>query len=143
MKILKIWGIPIYKMLSDTEFVERVRKGLYYSRKVVWVHVAVLLVICVIVPGAVGLLWQLTKDSPDQSLESVGVGLFAGFLFGAFIGQYFWTGVNVILSALDLFDYTREPRLLIKYHDMLKEMGALSQDDEQQDDSGNLRMRDV
>ncbi len=143
MKILRIWGIPICKILSDTEFVERTRKVLRFSRKIVWIHVAVLLVICVIVPGAVGLLWQLTKDSPDQTLQLVGVGLFAGFLFGAFIGQYFWTGVNAILMALDLFDYNRAPRLLIKYHDLLKEIGALDQDDEQQDDLGNSRMREV
>lgn len=143
MKILRIWGIPICKILSDTEFVERTRKVLRFSRKIVWIHVAVLLVICVIVPAAVGLLWQLTKDSPDQTLQLVGVGLFAGFLFGAFIGQYFWTGVNAILMALDLFDYNRAPRLLIKYHDLLKEIGALDQDDEQQDDLGNSRMREV
>jgi hypothetical protein len=104
---------------------------LHFSRKLVWIHLVVLLVICVIVPGAVGLLWQLTKDSPDQTLQLVGVDLLAGFIFGAFIGQYLWTGVNAILMALDLFDYNRAPRLLIKYHDMLKEMGALDQDDEQ------------
>jgi hypothetical protein len=143
MKILKICGIPIYKMLSDTEFVEKTRKVLRYSRKLVWIHVAMLLVICVIVPGAVGLLWQLTKDSPDQTLQSVGVGLFAGFLFGVFIGRYLWTPLNAVLSALDLFDYNRVPRLLIKYHDMLKEIDALDQDDEQQDELGILRAKQL
>lgn len=131
MKMVRMWGIPIFRILSDSEFVERTRKALRFSKKLVWIHVAVLLVICVIVPSAVGLLWQMTKDSPDQTLQLVGVGLFAGFLFGAFIGQYLWTGVNAILMALDLFDYNRTPRLLIKYYDMLEEIGALALDDEQ------------
>ncbi len=143
MKILKIWGIPIYKILSDTEFVEKTRKVLRFSRKFIWIHVAVLLVICVIVPAAVGLLWQLTKDSPDEARQSVVAGLIVGFIFGAFIGQYLWAGVNAILSALDLFDYNRAPRLLIEYHDLLKEMGALDDDAIQQDESGIFRANET
>jgi len=139
MKILKIWGIPIYKMLSDTEFVERVRKGLRFSRKLVWIHVAMLFIVCVFVPMIVNMVWQITKDSPNETRLWIGAGLLFGFFFGAFIGQYLINGMHAILTALDLFDYNRAPRLLIKYHDILKEIGAMDQDDEQQDESGSLR----
>ena len=139
MKILRIWGIPICKIFSDTEFIEKIRKVLRFSRKFVWIHIVMLLVICVIVPAAIGLLWQMTRDSPDEARQSVVAGLIVGFLFGAFIGQYLWAGVHAILTALDLFDYNRAHRLLVKYHDILKEMGALDQDNEQEDELGSLR----
>lgn len=139
MKILKIWGIPIYKMLSDTEFIERVRKGLRFSRKLVWIHAAMLLIVCVFVPMMVNMVWQITKDSPNETRLWIGAGLLFGFLFGVFIGQYLINGMHAILSVLDLFDYNRAPRLLIKYHDLLKEIDVIGQDDEQQDESGSLR----
>lgn len=130
MKILKIRGIPICKVFSDTEFVERTRKVLRFSRKFVWLYVVVVLVICVVVPAAVGLLWELTKDSSNEARQMVIAGLIVGFIFGAFIGQCLINGIHAILMALDLFDYNRAPRLLIKYHDKLKEIGALEQNAE-------------
>jgi hypothetical protein len=131
MKILRIWGISIDRILSDTEFVEKIRKGLRHSRKFVWIHVSVLLVVCVIVPATVGLVWQLTQDNPDETRKWIYAGLLFGFLFGAFAGQYLVTGVQAVLMALDLFDYNRASRLLIKYHDMLQQMDALDENDEQ------------
>ena len=87
-------------------------------------------VICVIVPASVGLLWQLAKDSSSEAQQMVIAGLIAGFLFGAFIGQCLINGIHAILMALDLFDYNRAPRLLIKYYDKLKEIGVLDQNAE-------------
>ena len=134
MKILKFWGIPIHKILSDTEFVEKTRKGLRLSKKLVWIHVAVLLVMCVIVPKMITIVWDVTKDSPDESKKWIGAGLIFGFIFGAIIEQCLFSGFQAILTALDLFDYNRGSRLLIKYHDMLQEIAVQQQDYEQQDE---------
>jgi len=65
MKILKFWGIPIHKILSDTEFVEKIRKGLRISKKLVWIHIAVLLVVCVIVPKMIAIVRQFTKTNQN------------------------------------------------------------------------------
>lgn len=143
MKILRIWGIPICKMLSDTEFVEKTRKGLRYSKEVVWVAVAALLLVCVLVPMTLNGIWRLTRDNPNETRKWIGTGLLFGFFFGAFAGQYVLSGVHAILTAFDLFDYNRAPRLLIKYRDMLKKVGALGQDDEKQDELGILRTKEV
>ncbi len=131
MRILRIRGIPIHRILSDTEFVEKIRRGLRHSRRLVWIHVAGVLAICVILPAAIGFVWQLTQDSPDEIRKWIYTGLLFGFLFGAFAGQYLVKGVQAILMALDLFDYNRASRLLIKYHDMLQQTDAPDEDDEQ------------
>jgi len=77
-------------------------------------------------------LGSFTEDSPDEVKQMILTGLVLGFFFGAFIGQYLVLGFQAILAALDLFDYNRGSRLLIKYHDMLQEIDV-QQDYEQQD----------
>lgn len=128
MKILRLWGIPIHKVLSDTEFVEKTRKGLRLSKKLVWIHVAAMLVVCVIVPMMVKIAWDLGQESSGEERRGLWLGLLAGFFFGAFIGQYVLMGLQAILVALDLYDTNRATRLLIKYHDMLQEMGVLEEE---------------
>jgi len=136
MKILRIWGIPIHRILSDTEFVEKIRRGLRHSEKYVWVHVFVLLVVCVIVPIFIYLVWQLIQNSPDQSRRWIYAGLFSGILVGVLLGQYLFMGVQAILAALNGCDYSRSTKLLVKYHDMLQQMDALEEDDEQNRQDG-------
>ena len=144
MKTIRIWGIPIHRIPSDTEFVEKIRKSLRRSRKYVWVYVLMLLVLCVIVPVSIDLAWQLTQDCSDEIQKWIYTGLLLGFLFGALGGQYVFMGVQAFLMALDLFDYNRPSRLLVQYHDRLRQMDALDKDNEQDrpDTTGGKQDRD-
>lgn len=53
------------------------------------------------------------------------MGLLAGFIFDAVIVQYVVMAMQAIVLALDLFCLNRSTKLLIKYHDTLKDMGTL------------------
>lgn len=134
MKILKLWGIPIHKILSDTEFVDKIRKGLRLSKKLVWIHVAVLLVLSVAVPKLIAFFWQMIEEMPDETEKMAWIGLKLGFIFGVFVAEYIIIAVQAILAALDIFDFNRGNRLLIKYHDMLQKIAVPEQDHEQQDE---------
>ena len=125
MKIFRLWGIPIHKMLSDTEFVDKTRKWLRLSKRFVWIHVAVLIFLSVLIPWLIDLVQQMIDLLPDENRKLVWAGLLLGFIFGAVIGQYVVMAMQSIVTALDIFDTNRAPRLLIKYHDMLKDMGIL------------------
>ena len=133
MKILKICGIPIYKILTDDEYVERTRKQLRYCRKLVWIHIAVLLIACVVVPGFIYIMWKLSEYTSDKEQQVILLGLAFGFIFGTFIGKYLYIGFENIMIALNLYEYNRGYKLLIKYYDKLKEIGAIEQDEQQQD----------
>jgi len=138
MKILKYRGFPIHKIFSDDEFVERTRKNLKRSRKLIWIHIAILLFLSMFIPKLIQFVLEIIEDMPDEYRQWAWTSLVCGFLFGALIGQYAIMAIQSILMALDLFDFNRGTRLLIKYHDMLKEIGALEQDHEQQDGQSGL-----
>ena len=133
MKIIRFWGIPIHKILSDDDFVERAQKHLKRSKKYVWFHIAALLFVCVFLPRLIQWLWQIIEFLPEEERKMVWIGLMLGLMFGMFIAQYLVIAGQSILMAIDLFDFNRSNKLLIKYHDMLKENGLLAEDNEQQD----------
>jgi len=133
MRIFRLWGIPIHKMLSDTEYVEKTRKWLRLSRKFVWIHVAVLIFLSVLIPWIIDLVQQMIDLLPDEARKLTWMGLLLGFIFGAVIGQYVVLAMQFILVALDLFDYNRSTKLLIKYHNMLKDMDILESYDKLKD----------
>ena len=133
MKILRFWGIPIHKILSDDDFVERAQKHLKQSKKYAWVYVAMLLMACFWVPKLIQALLGLIKEMPNNDLQMLGAGLMVGILFGTIVAQYLVHVVQAILMALDLFEFNRSSKLLIKYHNMLKENGLLEEGNEQQD----------
>lgn len=134
MKILKFWGIPIHKILSDDEFVEKNKKFLRLSKKFAWFHIAVLILLSVFFPKLIHWIWQMIDEMSDEARKWALIGLILGFTFGAVIAQYILIAVQSILMSLDLFDFNRSTRLLIKYHDMLQEIGILEQDNEQEDE---------
>ena len=133
MKILRLWGIPIHKVLSDSEFVEKNRKWLRRSKKIAWIHVIVLILLSVFVTMVIDTVLQTEKESPDGIQRWIWLGLLLGFIFGAVMGQYVMLAAQSIFMALDLFDFNRGAILLIKYHEMLKETGILEPEDEQKD----------
>jgi len=133
MKIIRFWGIPIHKVFSDEEIIEGVRKNLKRSNKYVWIHIAALLFVCVFLPRLIQWLWQIIEFLPEEERKMVWIGLMLGLMFGMFIAQYLVIAGQSILMAIDLFDFNRSNKLLIKYHDMLKENGLLAEDNEQQD----------
>ena len=131
MKTIRVWGIPIYRILSDAEFVEKIRRGLRHSRKYVWVYIFMLAVILVVVPIFIYSTWLLIENSPDQSRKWIYAGLFSGILTGVFLGEYIFMAVQAIMAALNGCDYSRSAELLVKYHDMLQQMDALDEDNKQ------------
>ena len=133
MKILRFWGIPIHKILSDDDFVERAQKHLKRSKKYVWIHIAAVLFVCVFLPKLIQLLWHIIELIPEEGRKMAWIGLMLGLMFGAFIAQYIVIAGQAILMALDLFDFNRSSKLLIKYHDMLKENGFLEEEHEEQE----------
>ncbi|MHC4681117.1 MAG: hypothetical protein ACYTEK_20755, partial [Planctomycetota bacterium] len=71
------------------------------------------------------------QNSPDQSRKWIYAGLLSGILTGVFLGQYLFMAVEAIMTALNGCDYGRSTELLVKYHDMLQQMDALDEDDEE------------
>ncbi|MCP4262969.1 MAG: hypothetical protein GY774_36475 [Planctomycetes bacterium] len=133
MKIIRFRGIPIYKILSDDDFVERTQKYLKLSKKFAWIHFVLLLFVCFFLPWLIQILWEMVEMMSEEEKKMVWIGLMLGFTFGAFISHYILIAGQSILAALDLFDFNRGNKLLIKYHDMLKENGLLEVDQEEQD----------
>jgi hypothetical protein len=122
MKILRYRGIPIHKIFSDDEFVERTRKSLKRSRKFIWLHIAALILLSIFIPKLIQFVWKLVEDMPDGYRQLAWADIVCCSILGAVIGQYVMIALQSILMALDLYDFNRGNKLLIKYHGMLKEM---------------------
>jgi hypothetical protein len=136
MKILRFWGIPIHKVYSDEEIIEGVRKNLKRSKKLAWFHIAMLILLALVFP----MLWNTAmftiKQIPDEHKQMGWIGLMIGISTGIMIAQYVMIAGYCILTTLlssDFLNLNRSSKLLIKYHDMLKENGLLGEYDEQQD----------
>ena len=134
MKIIRFWGIPVYKVLSDDDFVERIRKWLKHSKKLLFIFVPLLLILCFLLPELIQFIWQMIDEMPEGEQKIVWIVIMLGFMFGAVFSQSIIALGQSILMALDLFDYNRANKLLIKYHDMLKENGLLEGEEEEQDE---------
>lgn len=88
MKILRLWGIPICKILSDTEFVDRSRTGLRCSGKLVWVYVGGLALLALFIPWFVDFVWRMIGEMPDGAEKWAWTGLVLGCIFGALLSRY-------------------------------------------------------
>lgn len=133
MKILRLRGIPIHRILSDTEFVERSRKGLRLSKRLVWIHVPVLVLLFLFVPWLFGIVSQAIDQEPDGAKTWMVAGMVLGCFLGVVVVNYVGFALHSILVALDLFDFNRGTTLLVKYHDLLHEAGILEEAGGQQD----------
>jgi phosphotransferase system glucose/maltose/N-acetylglucosamine-specific IIC component len=132
MKIIRFWGIPIYKVLSDDDYVEGIRKWLKHSKKLFLICVLFLLILCFLLQGLIQFILQLIEEIPDGEQKIAWMVIILGFIFGAIFSQCIIALVQGILVVLDLFDYNRANKLLIKYHDMLKENGLLEEEQDGQ-----------
>lgn len=131
MKIIRFRGIPIHKILSDTEFVEKTRKKFRHRRKYFWIHIIILIILSVLIPWLIDFVHRVIEFMPDGAQKWSWLGLFIGCVFGALIGQYVVLAGQAFLAAIDFFDVNRGTKLLIQYHDTLQEIGALEQEQEQ------------
>ena len=133
MKIIRFRGIPIHKIYSDDDFVERIRKNLKHRKKLLLFFVPMFILLSFLLPWLFSMLSEMIDEMPEGVQKMGWIGLLLGFVFGVIFSQGIIAAMQGILMALDLFDYNRSSKLLIKYHDMLKESGLLEEDDEQQD----------
>jgi hypothetical protein len=128
MKLKRIWGIPIRRVFSDDEFVERLRKFLKHSKKLLLLYIPLLILLCYCLPD----LYRMFMDMIDEMTEGEQFAVLLGMMLGTIIGMTFAQCIismgQSILMAFDLFDYNRANKLLIKYHDMLKENGLLEEE---------------
>ena len=134
MKIVRLWGIPIHKIRSDAEFVERSEKALRLSRKLVWIHISVLILLALFMPLLIRTIGLTYEHMPDGAGKWVLMGLIFGLGIGTALLHYIISAIQAVGMALDVFDANRGTRLLIKYHSMLREMGALEEICEQEDE---------
>jgi len=86
------------------------------------------------------MLWDnvmgIIKQMTDKQRMMAWLGLMIGFSTGIFIAGYVMVaGFSILMAlvSLDFLNANRGSKLLIKYHDMLKENGLLEEDDKQQD----------
>ena len=105
MKILRFWGITINKIFSEDDVVENIRKNLKRSKKYVWFHIAMLILICLCFPMLWDAVMFTTKQIPEKDRMMSWLGMIIGFSTGIFIAQYVMIAGLTILMALDVFDY--------------------------------------
>jgi len=125
MKTVRLLGVPIYRRLSDSESVEKTRKWLRLSRKMFWIHWGILLLLAVIVPKLISVVWWFIENMPDEAQKMMWTGLVVGIIFGTLLEKLLLSAIQTFMASLDLFDVNRSSRLLIQYHDKLKELGLL------------------
>jgi len=113
-------GIPIHRTLSDAEFVEKLRKNLRVSKRVAWIHLAVVIAFSVLIPKFFQIFSSITKDMPDDARKFAYTGLQLGLVFGLLISGYIVKAAEAIVRGFNLFGFNRESELLVKYHDVLK-----------------------
>jgi hypothetical protein len=96
--------------LSDTEFVEKVRKQTQSAKRRAWF----LLSLSVIDLGLIFLIWCFAKKLDLFQMGFIG-GWFAGFFMGVFLAH---AGIYFAFFLQHLFGYRKE-RLLIAYYEQL------------------------
>ena len=112
-----ILGIPIRRKLTDAQYVERIRRNLHLSRKVVWIHVLVLAAVCYFIPKFYNFLSDLIEAFPSQEQKIVWGTALVGAMFGAMFGFIVFKEVEAVLMSLAM---DRTSTLLVKYYDLLK-----------------------
>ena len=122
-------GMPIYRELSDEEFVEKARKRLRRSRWTIWIGLGVFICLCVFIPKGIMLLFSLTDQIP---IDRIGIyaGLVLGFVFGWMISYLTLAAAECILREFKILDVNKADRLLVKYYDLLKQNEMLESSDE-------------
>jgi hypothetical protein len=107
--------------LTDEQLVERIRRGMRYSRKTAAV-VAVLFGLCFVAMVIfVVHMWHAFPDLARTYLlfhHGFGIGLALGFVFGATLFAILWQVLYFSVLALGAGIF-RMHALLLKYHDLL------------------------
>ncbi len=101
-------GIPIHKSLSDGEFVERQCKHLRMSKRVAWIHLAVVIAFCVLIPKFFKLFSEFTDNMPDDARKLAYTGLQLGLIFGLMISGYIVKAAEAVVRGFNLFNFNNE-----------------------------------
>lgn len=115
-------GIPIYKKMTDADLVERTRKNLKWFKRVAWIHLIVVAAIAIFIPMLYRFTTEFIRDMPNDFRKWAWSGLLFGVVIGSVLGVYIHKAAEAIVMGFDLLQVNRKDRLLIKYHDLLKQV---------------------
>ena len=118
----KIADILFRKNLSEIDFIEKRRKYLRTCKRMKWLHIAIVIgYFCLFpllfesIPGWKNLL-------PEGSQKYIWIGLGIGLSLGFLASLMLINSVTSIMHAFNLFSFNRDTELMIKYHELLKQI---------------------
>jgi len=118
----KITDILFRKNLSEIDFIEKRRKYLRTCKKMKWFHIAIvigyfflLFLFIETIPGWKNLL-------PEGSQKNIWIGLGIGLGLGYIASWMLINSLTSIMHAFNLFNFNRDTELMIKYHELLKQI---------------------
>ena len=118
----KIIDILFRKNLSEIDFIEKRRKYLRTCKKMKWFHI-------IIVIGSFFLLFLFIETIPgwknllpEGSQKYIWLGLGLGLSLGFIASWLLINSVTSLMHAFNLFNYNRDTELMIKYHELLKQI---------------------
>ena len=117
-----LFGIPLYKKMTDADVVERTRKNLKWFKRVAGIHLAVVVAMSILIPKLYGLIDDIIKDMPDDFRKWAWIGLMFGIVMGTVLATYLVKAAEAIIMGFDLLQLNRKDKLLVKYHDMLTQL---------------------
>jgi hypothetical protein len=119
----KLLGITIYKKLTDAEFVEKQRKNLDLSKRFAWIYIIVVGAFCILIPKFYHLFQDLIQNLPDDAKKLAWSGFYLGIVMGLILSSFVFKAAESIIRGFNILNFNRSTRLLIKYHDLLVQMG--------------------
>jgi hypothetical protein len=115
-------GMPLCKRMSDADLVDRTRRNLKWFKRVAWIHLIVLVALSIFIPKFYIRIVDTIGDMPDNDFRKhAWLGLAFGVVMGCVLAMYITKATEAIVMGFDLLQVNRKDRLLVKYHDMLKQ----------------------
>jgi len=115
-------SIPFRKHLSDSDLVEKTRKNLKWFKRVAWVHLSVVVALAFLLPKFFRMIMQMIDTMPNDSRKWAWMGLLFGVVMGSVFAAYIFKAIESIIMGFDLLGANRKDKLLIRYHDYLKQI---------------------
>ena len=120
-------GMPILRKITDDDLVELTRRNLKWYRRMVWVHLAIVVALAFLAPMVYDLVSDFMRIIPDEDMRRQA---WSGFVLGAVLGTmlaaYGGYAFQAMAMGLEFSQINRSHRLLIKYDDMLKHVAEES-----------------
>jgi hypothetical protein len=119
MRALRLPSVRICRPVSDSEFVERTRRGLDRPKICAWLCLVGLVMA---VPCFLYFLWLLARGVerlPDEIQNLGWAAVSAGFFFGGCLGPFMAGALMMVLQGFGLLGFGRSERLLVKYYDIV------------------------